>query len=107
MGIKLRQTDGRVSFLCPGCNSVHTIAVARDETFPNHPIWGWNNSVSAPTFTPSVNSRVGPFPDGSMRICHSFVKDGTIQYLADCTHHLAGQTANLPDYPFEVWDMNG
>ena len=29
--------------------------------------------------------------------CHSFVTDGRIQFLADCTHPLAGQTVDLPE----------
>jgi hypothetical protein len=29
--------------------------------------------------------------------CHSFVTNGKIQFLADCTHKLAGQTVELPD----------
>ena len=28
---------------------------------------------------------------------HSYVTDGRIQYLSDCTHPLAGQTVDLPD----------
>lgn len=31
-------------------------------------------------------------------ICHSFVRDGLIQYLPDCTHHLAGQTVPLEPF---------
>jgi len=30
--------------------------------------------------------------------CHSFVTDGRIQFLADCTHALANQTVDLPDW---------
>ncbi|MHB1266438.1 MAG: DUF6527 family protein [Acidithiobacillus ferriphilus] len=104
MGVKLKHSDGLVSFMCPGCNSSHTISIAYDEVFPKRPLWGWNKSDTSPTFTPSINSRVGPFPDGSFRICHSFVKDGHIQYLGDCTHAMAGKTAEIPDFPFEVWE---
>ena len=28
-------------------------------------------------------------------VCHSFVTDGKIQFLGDCTHELAGQTVEL------------
>ena len=31
--------------------------------------------------------------------CHTFVTDGRIQFLGDCTHALAGQTVDLPDWP--------
>ena len=30
-------------------------------------------------------------------VCHSFVTDGRIQFLGDCTHDLAGHTVELPD----------
>ena len=33
------------------------------------------------------------------RVCHTFVTDGRIQFLSDCTHALAGQTVDLPDIP--------
>lgn len=33
------------------------------------------------------------------KVCHSFVTDGRIQFLADCTHDLAGLTVDLPDFP--------
>jgi len=104
MGIKLKHLDGMVQFVCPACNSIHTISVAFDDWDPKRPIWGWNNSDTLPTFTPSINRVVGPFPDGKSKICHSFVKDGQIQYLGDCTHAMAGKTAEIPDFPFEVWE---
>jgi hypothetical protein len=37
------------------------------------------------------------------QVCHSFVTDGRIQYLSDCTHAMAGQTKELADWPAE-WD---
>jgi hypothetical protein len=36
------------------------------------------------------------------RVCHSFVVDGRIQFLGDCTHHLAGQTVDLPPWPYST-----
>ena len=41
---------------------------------------------------------------GQRTYCHSFVTDGRIQYLDDCTHELRGQTIDLPDIKkeFEV-----
>ena len=36
----------------------------------------------------------GPYVD---EICHSFITDGKIQFLSDCTHDLAGKTVELPD----------
>ena len=34
-------------------------------------------------------------------VCHSFVTDGLIQFLGDCTHALAGQTVDMPPWPGE------
>jgi hypothetical protein len=30
--------------------------------------------------------------------CHSFVKDGWIQFLGDCYHELKGLTVEIPDW---------
>jgi hypothetical protein len=30
-------------------------------------------------------------------VCHSFVRDGRIEFLSDSTHHLSGQTVELPE----------
>lgn len=84
-----RASDGQTGtnhcFWCPGCDSVHA---------PNH-TWAYNGDPERPTFSPSILVR-----GGSENItCHSFVTDGRIQFLGDCTHALAGQTVDLPDVP--------
>lgn len=60
------------------------------------PAWTWNASLSAPTFDPSVLLQGGP--PGTPR-CHSFVRDGRIEFLSDCEHPLAGKTVDLPPWP--------
>jgi hypothetical protein len=116
---KLRNLEGGLlSFWCPGCDEPHSIKVhdlsADDKT---HPIWGWNGNVDAPTFTPSILVRSGHYaspddicwctynaehPDDPTPFvchqCHSFVTDGKIQFLADSTHKLSGQTVEIPDW---------
>lgn len=109
-----KATDGVVMFWCPGCGEHH--GVKTDPTQPG-PCWGWNGSLDSPTFTPSILVRsvrpinngkpVRPFeykgayppPEGKCDpfMCHSFVTDGRIQFLSDCSHELAGQTVDLPD----------
>lgn len=93
-------------FFCPACDTHHGPHV----TGPS-PVWGWNGSVDRPTFTPSIRvtgkrtitddeyKRImaGERLDIPDRVCHSFVTDGRIQYLPDCTHALAGQTIDLPE----------
>ena len=39
--------------------------------------------------------------DPTVTRCHSFVREGRIEFLSDCTHALAGQTVELPDFS---WD---
>lgn len=88
---------GSLTFFCKGCDGPHSI---------NHglgagPRWGWNGSLDKPTFTPSV---LVSWNEGSAaKVCHSFVTDGRIQYLGDCTHALAGQTVDLADWKSN-WD---
>lgn len=87
-------------FRCPGCNGVHGVSVGGTNT------WGWNGSVDRPTFTPSVLVTYPANQNASEefkewrteRRCHSFVTDGCIQFLGDCTHGLAGQTVDLPEW---------
>ena len=111
LGSKLRRVEGgRVAFWCPGCGSAHQITVDGSR----RPCWGFNGDGDAPTFTPSILVRTGHYfePHGKhcdksgdpdwpcdCVCCHSFVTAGRIQFLADCTHALAGQTVDLPDWP--------
>jgi hypothetical protein len=100
--------DGVMAFWCPGCKEAHHIKPS---------IWTWDGNAERPTFSPSVLVRSGHFagpgycwctynaahPDEpapfKCGVCHSFVRDGQIQFLADCTHALAGQTVPLPPWP--------
>ena len=81
-----------IGFWCPGCDEACVIRTAGDP-----PTWTWNGNVDAPTISPSINVTY----DGADKhtICHSFVRDGSIQFLGDCTHAFAGQTIPLPDWP--------
>ena len=94
LGSKLRTLEGgMVAFRCPGCDEAHQITV-EGETRPR---WQFNGDGDRPTFSPSVLVQwgMGKLPP---KVCHSFVTDGRIQFLNDCTHHLAGQTVELPDF---------
>lgn len=86
-------TAGTYYFYCPGCKTEHTIHT-KDEGF-SHPIWGFNGDVNKPTFTPSLLS-IHYSPEGEKR-CHSFIRDGKIEYLQDCDHALAGKTVEMED----------
>ena len=114
LGVLRKLEGGRVAFRCPGCNELHTIRVEGD----GRPLWGFNGDYDRPTFTPSVlvtgsqcvidekGEWTGEWvlgPDGKPLplVCHSFVREGQIEFLGDCTHALAGQTVPLRD-PDEV-----
>lgn len=91
---------GHLAFWCPGCNQAHSIPVTGPRA------WGYNNNPDKPTFTPSIKVTWPAKPDAverfkewrTERVCHSFVTDGQIQFLSDCTHRLAGKTLPLPDF---------
>lgn len=51
----------------------------------------FNFDLERPTFSPSILFKTTGL------VCHSYVQDGRIQFLGDCTHPLAGQTIELPD----------
>jgi hypothetical protein len=86
-----REDNGMLLVRCPGCAegewSVGFHAI--DER------WTFNGNYERPTFSPSLLATVD-FNDGRRRVCHSFIRDGRIEYLSDCTHSLAGQTIELP-----------
>lgn len=104
---KLYVESVMLAFECPGCGNTHYVKKG----------WTWNGDVDKPTITPSILTRSGhymPDHEGSCWctynaehpedpypytcfVCHSFVTDGKIQFLDDCTHSLAGQTVDLPD----------
>jgi hypothetical protein len=91
-----RLSEDTLVFHCPGCACSHGVRVSR--TGPNpletEGCWGWNGSIDLPTITPSILCNKH---DPSMR-CHSFVRDGKIQFLNDCFHKLAGHTVEIPEW---------
>ncbi|MGK9222085.1 MULTISPECIES: DUF6527 family protein [unclassified Microbacterium] len=100
----IENVAGGWTFRCPGCGTNHQITT---------PKWEFNGDVDRPTIGGSV--LVGgtqwaadhPFhkaahsavPAGGATVCHSFVRDGRIEFLTDSTHALAGQTVELPHWP--------
>lgn len=81
-------------FMCPGCKDYHVIAARGPQA------WKWNESMDKPTFYPSYltwyESKGRPHERASFR-CHSWITDGKIQFLDDCSHELKNQTVELPD----------
>lgn len=93
-------------FECParGCGH-HMIPVAYTDEYRaqckaagrNGAQWEWNGNVDRPTFNPSLLVREYGPNDEVVRVCHSYVKEGRIEFLSDCTHELAGKVVDLPE----------
>jgi hypothetical protein len=93
----IRAEDGRLMFKCPGCNGIHAVT---------EEIWEFNGDLEKPTIRPSILSKFTPSAEGIERkICHSFVTEGRIRFLNDCTHSLAGKTVSLVDVSEENYNM--
>lgn len=113
--VKAKVEGDRISFKCPACRDIHTISVA-----PRR--WTWNSDAEHPTFNPSVLVTSGHFtqghgneycwcthnaeqiakgedPSGFECVrCHSFVRNGMIEFLSDSSHSMAGKTVEIPEY---------
>lgn len=79
-------------FNCPGCECWHQVRIKGPG-----PNWKWNGDLDKPTFTPSILVNQGSTNPTTPQ-CHSFVTDGMIQFLPDCTHAMKGQTVEIPDW---------
>ena len=83
-------------FHCPGCKMSHILNT--EKTNSNNSCWKFNNDLEKPTFNPSLLVTCPKFGKSETdRRCHSFVRDGKIEFLNDCTHELKGQTVELED----------
>lgn len=91
-----------ISFFCPGCQSAHSVPVAGGEPGRN---WTFNGDFDNPTLSPSIRVYV---PAGSDKEsgetwperteCHSFVRNGEIEFLDDsAAHSLRGV------HPLQPW----
>jgi len=108
--VKAQIRGNAVFFICPGCaevessvgvsimNGLKRIPFQGDEPGPK---WTFNGSEDRPTLAPSLLTRFTY--DGREVVCHSFVRDGNIEFLGDCTHSLRGQTLPLADFPQEIF----
>lgn len=100
------------SIRCPGCKTTHEVRTQKHPSAPALHTWGWNGSMERPTFTPSLNTwwEVTAGTEEEVREhwrrwkadnsyvvpkrthrCHSFIADGVIDFLNDCTHAMRGK----------------
>ena len=90
--IRRLQNTGLYYFICPACKTPHEIGTDPRDQFP---VWEINKDLEKPTIRPSI--AVESSCRGERTYCHSYVTDGKIKFLDDCTHELKGQTVDLPD----------
>lgn len=69
---------------CPACKCGHGLDSR----------WTFNGNYDKPTFSPSllIQGHLGSDKYGT---CHSFIRDGMIQFCSDSTHELSGKTVPL------------
>lgn len=86
--------DGMFSFECPGCGYGH-VFYTKNGPISNgrEQLWTFNGDMDAPTISPSLGVNMTDPPHR----CHSFIKNGNIQFLEDSFHSLRGQTVPIPD----------
>lgn len=81
-------------FVCPACKINHMVTCERLDSGPN---WSFSGTLERPTIQPSILVRMPGGDSLADLVCHSFVRDGKIEFLSDCTHDLAGKTVDLDD----------
>ena len=98
---KFQETDkGTMFWFCPGCKVLHPIYL--DIPGRVGPKWNWNGSLENPTFSPSFLTQWKQRDVD--HVCHTFIREGKVQYLGDCTHELKNTTIDLPDLPDDEKD---
>lgn len=110
---EIANEPGTYIFFCPGCDEHHQVWTDGKHSAN----WTFNGDKVKPTFSPSLlirgvwvpkefekdeNGKLILGEDGRVKgakdsVCHSFIRNGQIQYLGDCTHSLANQTVPLPE----------
>jgi hypothetical protein len=78
-------TPDLLAIFCKGCGCYHALNLNKIL----NPHWDFNGDYDKPTIMPSI------LIDTPGKRCHSYIKDGKIQYLNDCDHSLVGQTIEL------------
>jgi len=88
---KFRESDAGYHHWCSGCNRLHTLPKGRGWTY-----FSPGDGMSAiPSFHLSWQNE---------RVCHYFLTNGQIDYLADCHHALRGPQP-VPDLPEDYRDF--
>lgn len=99
---------GMATYWCPGCKRAHSITFGPEGT----ETWTWDGNAEHPTFAPSIlanGTRGASSEEWNRRHprCHSFVREGRIEYLSDCEHAMAGTTVDMVPLPSRYAEFLG
>lgn len=78
-----KSTKGTIYVYCPHCGLINLTP------------WTFNGDFENPTFSPSVLTTLRE----PKRICHSYIRNGKWEFLADSTHSDAGKTVDMIEVP--------
>jgi hypothetical protein len=104
---------------CPGCKDTHYAYTTESDLMEKG--WQFNKDINSPTFTPSFRhyyhkclctdeemkvfrQRIAAgetvdIPKEDITTCHYNVTDGKLMFHGDSSHHLAGQTVDMIEFP--------
>lgn len=77
-------------FVCPGCAQYDEPGSTFIATHVFNSTWSYNGDGDSPTVSPSIL-----VTGHDEKRCHSFIEEGRIRFLSDCSHSLAGKTVQL------------
>lgn len=100
-----------VTLNIPGPTGRLTLPVIQRGTRDGTGCWTWNGNTEAPTLRPSVLTNgtqkltdeehatlmAGGKVEPRRFRCHSWINEGSAQFLSDCSHPFANQTVALLD----------
>lgn len=83
-------------WFCPGCETEHVVPLAEDAA-----IWTMTGNLACPTLQPSCLQHEIKTIAGQVISprCHCYIRAGTIEFLSDCGHALAGRKVAMLDFP--------
>lgn len=89
LGSARRDGGLRYYFRCPACDAHHVFSAGGPKC------WQFNGDMVKPTVSPSL---LVTKPGNPAYRCHSFIKDGRIEFCGDCSHKHKGKTMELPPW---------
>lgn len=89
-------------YWCPGCDALHGIGINPTKQ-ENGAGWDFSGTMECPTYSPSQLCRYNQWTGHNTLpkefVCHTFIRQGQIEFLSDCTHAMKGKTVPLPPLP--------